>query len=92
MSDPGLARSALDLAALSADRLTRWLVLFDLQLADAEAASRAPELKDFAAFLTCLKRVLEIARLAGLLDQKEDLSGASQLDPEFLRKLLSDED
>ncbi len=59
-----LSHAALRLAGESVAKLARWLALYELRLAEAEAAGVPPDLKDMVAFLTAAKRALEIARLA----------------------------
>lgn len=87
-----LLQHAMLLSADAAAKLARWLVLFEHVLANGEAALRPPELKDFTAFLTCLKRALEIARLASLLEPRPDDPAQASVDPQLLRQLFSDDD
>lgn len=92
MNQKELAAVALELAGEAAGQLKRWQALFEESLCDAEDDDRLLELKEFAAFLTCLKRTLEIARIATI-----DAPGGTDeqqpaLDSETLRKILFEED
>jgi hypothetical protein len=87
-----LAATALSLAAEATAKLQRWLALFEQHLAKAEDEKRLAELKDFAIFLTALKRSLEIANIAQLLREKDHHDNGQPIDPATLRRYLLEED
>lgn len=91
MASQSLAQQALALADESAGKLERWSVLFENRLAEAEQEGRLLELKEFVAYLTALKRTLEIARLAQAITPGAE-GDHGTLDSEALRKILLEED
>lgn len=95
MTDPhpsDLAEKALRLAGDSADKLERWLALFETRLAQAEASATPCELKEFVACTAALERTLKIARLAQMLRPADRDGAEAALDPEELRRLLEEEE
>ena len=92
METKELGRQAVLLAEESGRKLGRWLELFERRLAEAEATEALCDLKEFVAFTTALKRVLEIARIAETLSPEEKDEGGAPLDTDALRALLSEED
>lgn len=89
MSSPNeLAGTALALTGRAAELLRCWLDGF----AEQAAAGEPVDLKELGAHLTCVKRTLEIARIAGALDPGEGGGDGWNMDPEALRRILSDED
>lgn len=92
MNSQELAEKALALAAESTAKLERWLALFESRLAEAEQSDTPCDLKDFVAYTTALERSLKIAKLAQLLAPETADDRAETLDPDALRKLLSEED
>jgi hypothetical protein len=92
MTPAELAEVALRLAGEASLKLERWLAVLERGLAEAEEGTRPPDLKELAAFLACVKRTLEIARIAGILQPGEGGSHGTGVDPESLRRLLFEED
>lgn len=93
MDKPNLTDPALQLAEATIGKLERWLALFEIRLAEAEERGAPADLKELVAFLTALKRTLEIARIAEVLaPHHADDEQAAELDPESLRRLFSEED
>lgn len=67
--------------------------LFEADMAAAESLEEAPELKDLVALLTAIKRILEILRVAELMHPDSAAHGQlPAVDPEALRRILSEED
>jgi hypothetical protein len=77
----------------AAAKLERCFSLFEMTLQEAERNGRLPELKEFVACLSALERALKIANLARAISEEKshDATGA-RLDPDALRRLLSEED
>lgn len=92
MSSSEIAEIALRLTGESATKLERWMRLFDETFQEHESRGTAPDLKELAAFLACVKRSLEIARIAQALNQSKGELHEAGLDLEGLRRVLFEED
>lgn len=86
MTPNELADHALSLTGESGELLRRWLDEFSAR------GGGDVDLKELGAYLTCVKRTLEIARIAGALAPGEGEGDGWGMDPESLRRLLSEED
>jgi len=84
MSPNELADHALSLTGEAEELLRRWL--------DDFSGRGEIDLKELGAYLTCVKRTLEIARIAGAIAPGEGGGDGWGMDPEALRRILSEED
>ncbi|MCC5876608.1 MAG: hypothetical protein JJU11_10360, partial [Candidatus Sumerlaeia bacterium] len=71
MNSGDLAASALRLTGESTRLLDQWMDQFVENFKEVREQGTTPDLKELAAFLACIKRTLEIARIAEALEGGE---------------------
>lgn len=92
MTSDELAKAALRLSGESTGLLDQWIRNVDDGSGKSGEKEGTPDLKELAAFLTCVKRTLEIARIAEALDGGEGGGDGGSMDLESIRRSLFEED